>query len=134
MADEHPARAASRGSMSAVSTNAREEWLALFADDAIIEDPIGVSILDPEGKGFRGKAEIAGFWDRNIGTNKIQFDIHHSYAAGDEVANTGTITTTLENGMKAIVEGTFVYRVNDEGKLISMRAYWEVDKLQLIGP
>ena len=134
MADEHPARVASRRSMSAVSTNAREEWLALFADDAIIEDPIGVSILDPEGKGFRGRDEIAGFWDRNIGTNKIEFDIHHSYAAGSEVANTGTITTTLENGMQAIVEGTFVYRVNEEGKLVSMRAYWEADKLKLIEP
>ena len=75
MADEHPARAASHRSMSAVSRNAREEWLALFADDAIIEDPIGVSILDPEGNGFRGRDEIAGFWDRNIGTNKIQFDM-----------------------------------------------------------
>jgi ketosteroid isomerase-like protein len=134
MADEHPARAASQRWMSAVGRNAKEEWLALFADDAIVEDPIGPSTLDPEGKGSRGIGEIAAFWDRNIGSKKIEFDIHHSYAAANEVANTGTITITLENGMKAVVEGTFVYKVNDEGKLVSMRAYWEADKLKLIGP
>jgi len=47
------------------------------------------------------------------------------------VANTGTITTTLQNGMKATVDGTFVYKVNEAGKLVSLRAFWEVDKLRL---
>jgi ketosteroid isomerase-like protein len=117
--------------MGAVERKAKDEWLALFADDAIIEDPVGVSILDPEGKGYLGKNAISAFWDRNIGPNTVRFDIHHSYAAGNEVANTGTITTTLQNGMKATVEGTFVYKVNEAGKLVSLRAFWEVDKLRL---
>jgi len=134
MDTEHPALAASRRSMSAVKRGAREEWLALFTDDAIVEDPIGVSPLDPEGKGHVGKAAIAAFWDHNIGPNRVEFDIHHSYAAGSEVANTGTITTTLPDGVKAIVEGTFVYRVSEEGKLVSLRAYWEVENIRLVGP
>jgi steroid delta-isomerase len=131
MTTEHPARTASKRSMGAVERKAKDEWLALFADDAIIEDPVGVSVLDPEGKGYWGKNEISAFWDRNIGPNTVRFDIHHSYAAGNEVANTGTITTTLQNGMKATVEGTFVYKVNEAGKLVSLRAFWEVDKMRL---
>jgi steroid delta-isomerase len=131
MTTEHPARTASKRSMGAVERKAKDEWLALFADDAIIEDPVGVSVLDPEGKGYLGKNEISAFWDRNIGPNTVRFDIHHSYAAGNEVANTGTITTTLQNGMKATVEGTFVYKINEAGKLVSLRAFWEVDKLRL---
>jgi len=131
MTTEHPARTASKRSMGAVERKAKDEWLALFADDAIIEDPVGVSVLDPEGKGYLGKNEISAFWDRNIGPNTVRFDIHHSYAAGNEVANTGTITTTLQNGMKATVEETFVYKVNEAGKLVSLRAFWEVDKLRL---
>lgn len=134
MDTEHPARAASRRSASAVERGAKEEWLSLFTDDAIVEDPVGVSPLDPEGKGHIGKASIAAFWDRNIGSNKIEFDIHHSYAAGNEVANTGTITTTLPNGMKAVVEGTFVYRVNADGKLVSLRAFWEFENMRLTVP
>ena len=131
MTTEHPARTASKRSMGAVERKAKDEWLSLFADDAIIEDPVGVSVLDPEGKGYLGKNEISAFWDRNIGPNTVRFDIHHSYAAGNEVANTGTITTTLQNGMKATVEETFVYKVNEAGKLVSLRAFWEVDKLRL---
>ena len=131
MATEHPARTASKRSMGAVERKAKDEWLALFADDAIVEDPVGMSVLDPEGKGYRGKNEISAFWDRNIEPNTVRFDIHHSYAAGNEVANTGTITTTMQNGMKATVEGTFVYKVNEAGKLVSLRAFWEVDKLRL---
>lgn len=128
MSGEHPARTASRRSMNAVERGAKEEWLSLFADGAIIEDPVGVSPFDPEGKGHRGKDAIAAFWDRNIGPNRVKFDIHLSYAAGSEVANTGTITTTLPNGMQAIVEGTFIYKVNEDGKLVSLRAFWEADK------
>lgn len=134
MTAEHPARAASQRSMSAVRRGAKDEWLSLFADDAIVEDPVGVSFLDPEGKGHSGKEAISAFWDAAIAGNRVEFDIHHSFAAGTEVANTGAITTTLPNGMKATVEGTFVYRVNDGGNLVSLRAFWESDKITLTGP
>ncbi len=134
MTADHPARAASQRSMEAVQRGAREDWLSLFADDAIIEDPVGASFLDPEGAGHCGLAAIAAFFDKTIAGNSVQFDIHCSYAAGMEVANTGTITTTLPNGMNAIVEGTFVYRVNEEGKVTSLRAFWEADKISLTAP
>jgi hypothetical protein len=35
--------------------------------------------------------------------------------------------------MKATVEGTFIYRVNREGRIVSLRAFWETDKLALTG-
>ena len=54
--------------------NAKETWLALFADDAVIEDPIGPSPLDPEGRGHRGKEAIAAFWDLAIATVKLRFE------------------------------------------------------------
>jgi steroid Delta-isomerase len=129
MADEHPARLASQRSMKAVQAKTKEVWLDLFANDAVIEDPVGVSPLDPTGKGQIGKTAISAFWDTHIGSNKIEFDISHSYAAGDEVANVGKITTTLPNGMKAIAEGVFVYRVNAAGKIVSLRAFWEFEKM-----
>lgn len=130
MASAHPAMAASRASWSAVHRKAKEEWLALFAEDACIEDPIGVSPLDPEGKGQRGRQAIEKFWDTNVAPNKIEIDMRHSYAAGNEVAHLGTLTTTFPNGKKAIVEGIFTYKVNDEGKLVSLRGYWSLAEMR----
>ena len=128
MAGEHPARLASQRSMQAVNAKTKDAWLDLFADDAVIEDPVGVSPLDPEGTGHVGKAAIGAFWEQNIALNHIEFDIRHSYACGNEVANVGAITTTLPNGMKAVAEGVFIYKVNAAGKLVSLRAFWEFEK------
>jgi ketosteroid isomerase-like protein len=129
MPEEHPARAAAKRSMSAVERKAKEEWLALFADDAVIEDPVGISPIDPEGKGQIGKAAIGRFWDQMIAPNRVGFEIRHSYAAGRECANVGAIITTMPDGTRAVAEGVFVYRVNDAGKLVSLRAFWEFDQM-----
>ncbi|HLF99479.1 MAG TPA: nuclear transport factor 2 family protein [Acidimicrobiia bacterium] len=123
-----PAREASVRSMAAVESGDKAAWLALFADDAVIEDPVGSSPLDPEGKGHRGLDAISAFWDANIGPNTLRFDIRHSFAAGDEVANVGTITTTLPDGSQAAVEGVFTYRVDDAGRLVALRAFWNFDE------
>ena len=131
MSNEHPARLASQRSMEAVHKKDKQAWLDNFAEDAVVEDPIGVSALDPTGKGQRGKDAIAKFWDAQIGPNKVMFNIRESFAAGDEVANVGTITVVMPGGLTTLVDGVFTYRVNATGKLASLRAYWEVDKLKI---
>ena len=99
--DDHPARKAALLSREYVQTKNREAWLNLYADDAIIEDPIGKSHIDPEGKGHRGKAAREAFWDNFIAPANILIDIKESYAAGNEVANHVELTITtwiLGNG------------------------------------
>jgi hypothetical protein len=129
MSDEHPARAVSKKSIAAVQAKRKDDWLALFAPDGIIEDPVGKSPIDPSGNGHRGLEAIGKFWDNQIAANTIQFTVRESYACGSECANVGTITIGMPNGMKARCDGVFVYRVNDEGKLLSLRAHWEFDKM-----
>lgn len=131
MSTEHPARAAAKRSMDCVHAKKREDWIANFTEDGCIEDPIGKSALDPSGEGHRGKQAIGAFWDRMIGPNRVMFDIDRSYACGSECANVGTITTVLENGATTIVNGVFTYRVNDEGKVTHLRAYWEIGNLKV---
>ena len=111
--------------MAAVAAGDRSAWLALFADNAVVEDPIGPSMFDPEGAGHRGPEAIAAFYDTVIGPNRIDFDIRESYACGSEVANVGTITTTLPDGSRAIGEGVYTYRVDDHGRILALRAFWE---------
>lgn len=131
MSEDHPARIAGERSRDAVTRGARQEWLDLFADDAVIEDPIGVSPLDPEGRGHRGKAAIAAFWDGVIKRDPEQrttFDYHTQYAVGNECACVGSLTNHFPDGSTFTVEGVFVYRVGDDGRLVSLRTYWEFGK------
>lgn len=130
---EHPARAAAQRCMDLETRKgegAKQAWLALFDDDALIEDPVGPSPLDPEGKGYRGKEAIAAFWDAFIEPVCLEFAVRASYAAGDEVANVGTITARVDGRVVATVEGVFTYRVNAAGKIVAFRTYWELDRLQ----
>ena len=65
----------------------------------------------------------------------MRFLITASYAAGDEVANVGTITTSFPDGARAIVDGVYTYRVDGEGLITSLRAFWEFDAMRFeVGP
>ncbi len=125
MSDDHPARRAGLLSQRYVANGDRERWLDLFAEDGVIQDPVGPSPLDPTGKGHRGKAAIAAFWDNVIGKGRVSFDYPRSFAAGDECAFTGTVINTFADGKEFRASGVFVYRVDEAGKLLSLRAYWE---------
>lgn len=126
---EHPARTASRRSMDAVSRGAKDEWLALFAPDAVVEDPVGPSVFDPSGTGHHGPDGLSAFWDATIGNaDGITFTVRDSFAAGDEVANVGTITSFLPDGSRLDADGVFVYRVGSDGLIRSLRAFWELER------
>ena len=126
---ETPARVASWRSMEAVSSGKKDEWLALFAEDAVVEDPVGPSMFDAEGKGHHGKAAIAAFWDLAIATvERVEFAMHDSFAAGSECANVGVISAFLPGGARVDTEGVFVYNVGEDGLIKSMRAFWETER------
>lgn len=126
---EHPARTASLRSMNAVVRKAKDEWLALFAADGVVEDPVGPSMFDEQGKGHHGHDGISAFWDLTIANvERFHFTIRDSFAAGNESANVGTITAYLPGGMRVDTDGVFVYRVDDAGLIVSMRAFWEVER------
>jgi ketosteroid isomerase-like protein len=121
-------------SRAAVEAGDRDGWLDLFAEDAVVQDPIGPSPFDPEGKGHHGREAIAKFYDTVIASSEaITFEIMHSYLCGDEVADVGVITTTLAGGThQAVVHGVYTYRTNGAGKLAALRAFWEFDALEMI--
>jgi ketosteroid isomerase-like protein len=128
-AEQPPARRAAFASMTAVSNGDKDGWLALFAPDGVVEDPVGPSMFDAEGKGHHGREGISAFWDLTIANvERFEFVIRDSHAAGDEVANVGTITTYLPGGYRVDTDGVFVYRVGEDGLIKSMRAFWETER------
>ena len=93
MVSTHPARAMSQRSMDAVGAKDREGWLALWAEDGWVEDPIGVSFLDPTGLGHHGPEGRARFWDNAIAsTESIRFELHDSFACGSRAG--GSVIST----------------------------------------
>ena len=127
--DDHPARAASRRSYAAVSRGNLEEWLTVYAEDAVIEDPVGPSMFDPEGRGHHGHDGIRAFWELAIApVESFRFLIHDSHANGSTCANIGTITTTFADGGGVDTDLVMVYTVRDDGRVASMRAYWEPER------
>jgi len=131
---EYTARDLARRSQAAVKAKDRVGWLSLFVPDAIVQDPIGPSPLDPAGAGHRGPDAIAAFYDTVIAPNdSITFEIEDSFLCGDEVADVGVIRTVLPGGKHvAVVHGVYTYRSNGAGQLLALRAFWEFDKLELI--
>jgi ketosteroid isomerase-like protein len=127
------ARELGQASMAAVEAGDRAAWLALFADDAVVEDPIGPSAFDPEGMGHRGIEAIAAFYDNVIAANEsIAFTIHRSILCGDEAANVGVIRITFAGGSAVEVDGVYTYRRSSDDKIVSLRAYWEPEAVRSV--
>ena len=132
MSEQHPAKRVSLLSREYVHSHNKAGWLGLFSEDAIIEDPIGVSPIDEAGKGHQGVAAREAFWENNIANSDIKIVIHQSYAAGLECANIVTLNTILTFGGKTYsqeVNGIFTYQVNEAEQLVALRGYWEVDEM-----
>jgi len=130
----HPAQLAAWRSIDAVARGDKQAWLDNFADDAIVQDPVGKSMIDPSGEGHRGKAAIEQFWDKNIANARPMFCLQRSLCAGDECANVGTLTIQFPNGLVTQLYGVFVYKVDGAGKVLSLRTFWESDDMAVYPP
>jgi ketosteroid isomerase-like protein len=133
--DDHSARAASLRSRAAVQAGDKARWLTLFTADAVVADPVGPSPFDATGEGHRGHEAIGAFFDLTIAPNSIHMDIYRSHAGANQVANVATVTTTLGDGSKAIIDLVAVYTVEEATGLIeTMRVYWEMDDMRFVAP
>jgi steroid Delta-isomerase len=115
-----------RLSLGAVKAKDREAWLELFEDDAVVEDPVGPSSLDPTGDGRQGKAAIARFYDDVISTmTSFDFEIERSYRGGDEAAMAVTFTIGMGEGDPLVMDLINIYRRSPDGRLSSLRSFWD---------
>lgn len=114
-----------RTSLSAVKAGDRESWLALFADDAVVEDPVGPYEWDPEGKGQQGKAAIAAFYDMfSAFQQSFDFEIHHQEPRGNEVAVFVTMYVTMKDGTTVPNKAINIYKQAPDGRIQSLRSFW----------
>jgi steroid delta-isomerase len=127
-----PALAASQASWRCVQSHDRDGWLALMADDVLIEDPIGPSVTNPDGAGVRGKEAVAAFYDTNIAANQLTITCEETFPSSSpqEIAHILVLRSRFEGGVTSTVRGVFTYRVDDAGLITNMRGYWNLDAMQ----
>ncbi len=131
MNKNNPAYQVSLKSREFVKNHDKEGWLGMFAQDGVIEDPIGPSMLDPEGKGHSTPEAREVFWENNIANSDIEYILHQSYTSHLECANIVTLNVLLTLDGKQYsqqVNGVFTYSVNEQGELTSLRGFWEFDE------
>ena len=135
-ATQSPVVAASQGSWRCVQAGDKDGWLALMADDVVLEDPIGEAVTNPDGTGVRGKAVVAEFYDTNIGPNQLRITCEETFPSSSptEIAYILVLETTFPNGFVATVRGVFTYRVNDAGLITNLRGYWNMDAMTFTQP
>ena len=107
----------------------KENWLALFAKDALVQDPIGKSPLDPEGNGHKGLAAIEKFYDTVIANGNIEFTIVESIPCANECANYAQIVNIVGD-IKIETKMIVIYRINSNNKIESLRAFWDYQKME----
>ena len=107
----------------------KQNWLDLFDEDAIVQDPIGKSPLDPVGDGHKGKEAIEKFYDTVIANGNIEFNILESIPCADECANFAQIINVVGD-VKIETKMIVIYRVNSNDKIVSLRAFWDYEKME----
>ena len=129
----HAAQRASFLSLKYMKEKNKAAWVALFAEEGLLQDPVGPSPLDPSGQGFRGKEGIGRFWDLlNSGVTSASFTVEviESFPCGDECANDWFGVHTQPDGTVFKAPVISVYRVNAAGKLLSVKGYWDTSALK----
>ncbi|MCX2712302.1 nuclear transport factor 2 family protein [Mycolicibacterium sp. J2] len=129
---ESPVVRASQASWRCVQSGDRAGWLALMADDILVEDPIGEAVTNPDGTGVRGKDALAAFYDTNIGPNQLTVTCEATFPSSspNEIAYILVLRTEFPNGFVASVRGVFTYRVDDAGLITNLRGYWNMDAME----
>ena len=107
----------------------KKNWLALFDQNAVVQDPIGVSPLDPGGEGQIGIEAIEKFYDTVIANGNIEFNIIESIPCANECANYAQIIN-LVGDIKIETQMIVIYRINADEKIESLRAFWDYKKME----
>ena len=106
------------------STGDKDGYLSLFAPDATVEDPVGSAVC-------RGPVEIAGFWDGVRGltpTITLQLVGSPRVAAGE--AAFGLQALPELGDTKMVVDIIDVMSFDDDGRITSLRAYWDMAEMR----
>ena len=105
--------------VDAYARNDKAAFLALWAPDGVLEDPVGTPV-------HQGVEALGAFWDgaREL-ADRIELLPVSVIQAGDEAAMVFEIHAHIGDG-GLVMQAVDVMRVGDDGRLASVRAYWDM--------
>jgi steroid delta-isomerase len=93
-------------------------WVATFAADAVSQDPVG-------GPPINGHTALRRFFEGITGAfEKVGLFEDHVFVNGNEAAVKWTGRGVGKNNRAVTFEGIDIFEINDEGKIQTLRAYW----------
>jgi steroid delta-isomerase len=105
--------------VDAYSRNDKAAFLALWAPEGVLEDPVGTPA-------HQGVEALGAFWDgaREL-ADRIELSPVAVIVAGDEAAMVFEIHAHMGEG-GLVLQAVDIMRVDDDGRLLSVRAYWDM--------
>lgn len=111
-------------SPKAVAAHDKSAWVALFAADGQVNDPVGSTP-------HIGTGAIERFFDTFIAPNTIKFDVEHDVVSGMSVLRDLTVYTTMSTGVTMQIPMHLRYDLVSAGpegapEIQKLFAYWEL--------
>ena len=105
--------------VDAYDRNDRAAFLALWAPDGVLEDPVGTP-------SHTGQKALAAFWDgaREL-ADRIVLVLKSVHIAGGEAAAVIEINAHIGDG-GLLLHAVDAMQFDDDGRLTSVRAYWDM--------
>ncbi|KUI45633.1 hypothetical protein AU198_05585 [Mycobacterium sp. GA-1199] len=116
------ALAAVERSPAAVAVHDREAWVAAFAFDAIVEDPVGA-------RPHRGTTAVTRFYDTFVGPRDIVFHRDVDIVVGSTVVRDLALEVRMAAGLTLRIPAYLRYHLHDDAgvlKIAELSAYWEL--------
>jgi hypothetical protein len=111
-----------------VAVHDREQWLGLFSDGALVEDPVG----SPPARKDTGA--LGRFWDTFIAPHEIRFAVRRDHVLGHDVFRDAVIHTRINSALAIDVPAYLLYQLEDTTgtmRVARMAAHWNLARLSL---
>lgn len=109
--------------VDAYCRNDKAAFLAVWAEGGELEDPVGTPV-------HVGAEALGAFWDttREL-VDRIELVPDEVFVCADQAAMVFTILARMgDGGMR--MRAVDVFRIDDDGKIAGMRAYWDIADAQ----
>ena len=98
-------------------------WQEIFAEDALVFDPVDKPPTKPAEDAEKFFAVISNFFET------LELSQDHSFILGNQAAVKWTMKVLAKNGKQAQADGISVFEINDEGKIQKVCSYWDESKM-----
>lgn len=102
-------------SMSAMDS---QGWKEIFAQDAVIYDPVGSPPKNVNEDIDKIFSLISGFFD------KLELSQDNIFIAENSAAVKWTMNVVAKNKRNATTQGISIFEINDNGKIQQVSSYW----------